>query len=90
MSNIHTLEPKGGQEFREVAGSDTGSPRSTMNRSVEELTEHYTMRPNAWASWRMYYREAAAEFLGTMFVILFGDGVVCQVSTHLFDFRIRC
>jgi len=27
----------------------------------------------------MYIREPAAEFLGTMIMILFGDGVVCQV-----------
>jgi len=40
---------------------------------------HYTTHPNRWARLRWYIREPAAEFLGTMILIIFGAGVDCQV-----------
>ncbi|KAF8530054.1 major intrinsic protein superfamily membrane channel protein [Hysterangium stoloniferum] len=45
-------------------------------KTLEELTEHCVMYPNIWAQWRGMIREPAAEFLGTMVLILFGNGVV--------------
>ncbi|KIJ47800.1 hypothetical protein M422DRAFT_28598 [Sphaerobolus stellatus SS14] len=76
MSQSDKSEGKPIQEFREIAIQEGSSTRTVDH---DELTEHYTLRPNRWAKWRWYIREPAAEFLGTMIVILFGDGVVCQV-----------
>ncbi|KAF8583663.1 aquaporin [Ramaria rubella] len=47
---------------------------------LTDLTIHYTLYPNKWARLRRNIREPAAEFLGTMILILFGNGVNCQVS----------
>ncbi|GJJ14257.1 hypothetical protein Clacol_008521 [Clathrus columnatus] len=72
---IHDKE-KNSQEFRESASPQTVTPSGP---SMEEMTEHYTKFPNAWSHVRYRFREAFAEFFGTMILILFGDGVVCQV-----------
>ncbi|TFK52238.1 major intrinsic protein superfamily membrane channel protein [Heliocybe sulcata] len=48
----------------------------TLNGDNEE---HITPYPNRWARIREYIREPAAEFLGTMILIIFGAGVDCQV-----------
>ncbi|KIM89462.1 hypothetical protein PILCRDRAFT_813403 [Piloderma croceum F 1598] len=40
---------------------------------------HYTPYPNRWAKFRDYIREPMAEFFGTMILIIFGNGVNCQV-----------
>ncbi|KAI0087004.1 aquaporin-like protein [Irpex rosettiformis] len=40
---------------------------------------HYTKYPNRWSRIREYIREPAAEFLGVMILIIFGNGVDCQV-----------
>jgi len=45
----------------------------------ESMQEYYTRCPNRWASIRNYIREPAAEMLGTMVLILFGTGSICQV-----------
>ncbi|KZT27358.1 aquaporin [Neolentinus lepideus HHB14362 ss-1] len=47
--------------------------------AAEEPEEHITPYPNRWARIRSYLREPAAEFLGTMILIIFGAGVDCQV-----------
>lgn len=52
---------------------------SPNSYTMDDLAEHYALYPNKWARWRRIIREPAAEFLGTMILILFGDGVVCQV-----------
>ncbi|CAE6487660.1 unnamed protein product [Rhizoctonia solani] len=46
------------------------------NTEVDDITEY----PNKWAKVRHFLREPAAEFLGTMILILFGTGVNCQVA----------
>ncbi|KAF8470352.1 aquaporin [Gautieria morchelliformis] len=46
---------------------------------IDNLTNDHTLCPNRWAQWRMMFREPAAEFLGTMILVLFGNGVLCQV-----------
>jgi len=43
------------------------------------MTEQYTSFPNAWSRVRYQFREAFAEFFGTMILVLFGNGVLCQV-----------
>ncbi|KAH9889971.1 aquaporin [Cubamyces lactineus] len=53
-------------------------------RSVDEsvdpdILEHYTRYPNRWSRIREYIREPAAEFFGVMILIIFGNGVDCQV-----------
>ncbi|ETW81616.1 aquaporin [Heterobasidion irregulare TC 32-1] len=45
----------------------------------EALHEYYTKYPNRWSRVREHLREPAAEMLGTMILILFGNGVDCQV-----------
>ncbi|KXN82857.1 hypothetical protein AN958_02131 [Leucoagaricus sp. SymC.cos] len=39
-----------------------------------QLTEY----PNWWSKYRLIIREAAAEFIGTAILIIFGNGVDCQ------------
>lgn len=41
--------------------------------------DHVTLHPNRWSRYRSWIREPAAEFLGTMILIIFGTGVDCQV-----------
>ncbi|KAF8530056.1 aquaporin [Hysterangium stoloniferum] len=53
--------------------------RAESGKHLEGLTGHDVTYPNTWARWRAVIREPAAEFLGTMVLILFGNGVVCQV-----------
>jgi aquaglyceroporin related protein len=43
------------------------------------MQEYYTRCPNRWAGIRDQIREPAAEMLGTMVLILFGCGGICQV-----------
>jgi len=43
--------------------------------AVEEKVPH----PNRWAYYREYIREPFAEFLGVMVLVIFGNGVDCQV-----------
>ena len=38
-----------------------------------------TKYPNRWAKIRSHIKEPASEFFGTMILILFGNGVNCQV-----------
>ncbi|KZT36216.1 aquaporin [Sistotremastrum suecicum HHB10207 ss-3] len=46
---------------------------------VYEEPNHVTSFPNRWSRIRYWLREPAAEFLGTMILIIFGNGVDCQV-----------
>ncbi|KAI0953644.1 hypothetical protein AcW1_007813 [Taiwanofungus camphoratus] len=48
-------------------------------QSASKLHDHYTKYPNRWSKIREILREPAAEFFGTMILILFGNGVDCQV-----------
>jgi len=41
--------------------------------------DHITQFPNRWSRYRYLMREASAEFLGTMILIIFGNGVNLQV-----------
>ncbi|CAE6469465.1 unnamed protein product [Rhizoctonia solani] len=47
--------------------------------SSDDDLDHITEFPNKWAKIRHLIREPAAEFLGTMILIIFGTGVNCQV-----------
>ncbi|CAE6483263.1 unnamed protein product [Rhizoctonia solani] len=47
--------------------------------SSDDVLGHITEFPNKWAKIRHLIREPAAEFLGTMILIIFGTGVNCQV-----------
>ncbi|CAE6530310.1 unnamed protein product [Rhizoctonia solani] len=47
--------------------------------SSEDDLEQVTEFPNKWAKIRHCIREPAAEFLGTMILVIFGTGVNCQV-----------
>ncbi|QRV76720.1 aquaporin, Major intrinsic protein family [Ceratobasidium sp. AG-Ba] len=52
--------------------------QNTPSTALDEL-DHITEFPNKWARIRAKLREPAAEFLGTMILIIFGTGVDCQV-----------
>jgi hypothetical protein len=56
------------------------APDSPTDVTFEADITNYTLYPNRWARWRSMFREPAAEFLGTMVLVLFGNGVLCQVS----------
>lgn len=43
------------------------------------MQSYYARFPNRWARIRDYIRAPAAEMLGVMILVLFGNGVVCQV-----------
>ncbi|OBZ68683.1 hypothetical protein A0H81_11172 [Grifola frondosa] len=63
----------------------TGHIEKADLTSVSLVTDvHYTRYPNRWSRIREQLREPAAEFFGTMVLIIFGNGVDCQVvlSSH--------
>ncbi|KAI0771203.1 aquaporin [Trametes elegans] len=51
----------------------------STHASTSDDLEHYTRYPNRWSRIREYIREPAAEFFGVMILIIFGNGVDCQV-----------
>ncbi|PCH39901.1 aquaporin [Wolfiporia cocos MD-104 SS10] len=67
------LKPKGETEHVEHTPMDDISSTST---DVEDT--YYTKYPNRWSRVRELLRDAAAEFLGTMVLVIFGNGVDCQ------------
>jgi len=56
----------------------------TSERHIEHYRDHEEDReavyPNNWARYREYIRAPFAEFLGVAILVLFGDGVICQVA----------
>ncbi|KAL0066887.1 hypothetical protein AAF712_006082 [Marasmius tenuissimus] len=64
----------GSDEFVEHASS---KEQSFSNVPLPEVAEYD--QPNKWWRYRQALREYAAEFGGVMMIIIFGDGVVCQV-----------
>ncbi|KAI0260324.1 aquaporin [Gloeopeniophorella convolvens] len=62
-----------------VGSSGKESPTHFEHAEYDSLHDYYTRFPNRWARIRDYIREPAAEMLGTMILILFGNGVDCQV-----------
>ncbi|GES63502.1 aquaglyceroporin [Aspergillus terreus] len=61
-------------------------PRSTQDSPNPETTPIFIEQDSSispslrWTSIRAYCRDAFSEFFGTMILILFGDGVVAQVT----------
>jgi len=65
-------------------GSDRNYTTQHRERHAHEQVdydddEHLTLYPNWWSKYRMIIREAVAEFLGVAILIIFGNGVDCQV-----------
>ncbi|KAI0344425.1 aquaporin [Trametopsis cervina] len=52
---------------------------ASISSSEDEELVHYTRYPNRWSIYREYLREPAAEFFGVMIIVIFGNGVDCQV-----------
>jgi hypothetical protein len=48
--------------------------------SSTSSSENVKFYPNQWSRYRSFLREPAAEFFGTMMIIIFGNGVNCQVT----------
>ncbi|KAF9557543.1 putative aquaporin 4 [Agrocybe pediades] len=74
---------KGRTSHKEYADSpdardqDPSRHRDYTDTSGDEVVE--VIYPNRWARYREYIREPFAEFLGVMVLIMFGNGVDCQV-----------
>ncbi|KAG8935901.1 hypothetical protein FRC02_005656 [Tulasnella sp. 418] len=65
-----------------AASSSSNTSLAVPQRNPEIATirhEEYQQHPNSWSKFRWQIREPAAEFIGTMMLILFGTGVDCQV-----------
>jgi len=59
--------------------SNNHDSTSLSTAAEDDEPMHYTAYPNRWSKIREILREPAAEFFGTMVMILFGNGVDCQV-----------
>ncbi|KAL0579420.1 hypothetical protein V5O48_002591 [Marasmius crinis-equi] len=64
-----------------VGSDEPMSPTPTKEGSFSQmpLPEVEYVVPNKWWKYRQALRAYAAEFAGVMMIIIFGDGVVCQV-----------
>jgi len=51
----------------------------SVGTEYDSAQDYYSRFPNGWTRIRDYIREPAAEIPGTMILILFGNGVDCQV-----------
>ncbi|KII91664.1 hypothetical protein PLICRDRAFT_173481 [Plicaturopsis crispa FD-325 SS-3] len=58
---------------------DNGPHPEHVDDSYANAHDPYTEYPNRWARIRAPFREYAAEFLGTMVLVIFGTAVDCQV-----------
>ena len=67
--NNEKYDPKNNTRHIEQAG------QADSDNELDHITEF----PNKWAKIRYQLREPAAEFLGTMILLIFGAGVDCQV-----------
>ncbi|KIY44990.1 aquaporin [Fistulina hepatica ATCC 64428] len=63
---------------KRVASSSNTSPVDTR---VQSLDEGVTVIATSAGSYREAFREYSSEFFGTMILVIFGNGVNCQVST---------
>ncbi|TDL23301.1 aquaporin [Rickenella mellea] len=72
------------EEFEHSDGStrvveETCDPASLAHCGYDGELLETTPRPNRWCEVRQYIREPAAEFLGTMILVICGAAVDCQV-----------
>jgi aquaglyceroporin related protein len=68
------------QESAFVTMTASNKGGASMLDTVFESQAAQVMLPETgWSKVRTYCRDAFSEFLGTMILILFGDGVVAQV-----------
>jgi len=82
VSHTSQLESESDYEKEKTQGLrhyETSRPTSKQANHDDEDLDHYTEFPNRWSHIRHAIREPAAEFLGTMILIIFGAGVDCQV-----------
>lgn len=89
-SNADTFVEKKMARDRALSASSAGSPKyppyaehgPTIDRSATaEERSHPAAHPNLmWPRMRKALREPLSEFMGTFILIMFGDGVVAQVT----------
>jgi len=77
MTNSKSSKSSKGQHAEEGDSRTTHTPD---NDSEDGRGMYYPLYPGRWARIRANIREPAAEFLGTMILIIFGTGVNCQVG----------
>jgi aquaglyceroporin related protein len=61
-----------------TAGNKSGA--SMLENAFGSQGAQVMLPEPAWSKVRTYCRDAFSEFFGTMILILFGDGVVAQVT----------
>lgn len=63
-------------QFENMPGTSGSS--ENLEKRPEPIDDESPVFLNSWARIRYVYREYAAEFLGTLVLVLYGDGVVAQ------------
>ncbi|KAA8644420.1 MIP/aquaporin family protein [Aspergillus tanneri] len=78
----HKMEGTEVQETTQVSLSPSQKPETSLHEHVSVGLEdmHDVSSQLLWSRIREYGREAFSEFFGTMILVLFGDGVVAQVT----------
>ncbi|KAF4617356.1 hypothetical protein D9613_005826 [Agrocybe pediades] len=77
-SDSRLKETPGHREY--VDSTDSRMKDAPSHKEYMEETDVVeVVYPNKWARYREYIREPFAEFLGVMILIIFGNGVNCQV-----------
>lgn len=87
MSLVKTMEASSAQETARISIASSPKPAASLreNISVESENAHHTPSPLLWSRVREECREAFSEFFGTMILVLFGDGVVAQVTLSHYE-----
>lgn len=65
--------------FVTMTASNKGGS-SMLDTSFGSEETQVVLPESGWTKVRTYFRDAFSEFFGTMILILFGDGVVAQVT----------
>ncbi|CUA75240.1 putative membrane protein YFL054C [Saccharomyces cerevisiae S288c] [Rhizoctonia solani] len=80
LSYIHSDAGRTRKDSLEVPEKyDTKDHTRNLEHASQDDFDHITQFPNKWAEIRPLIRQPAAEFLGTMILVIFGTGVNCQV-----------
>jgi hypothetical protein len=78
LSRVQTMEPI--RDTDSTPSMEKGEkPDHSHNEMLVDMVGRPDQFPNRWAKIRNDYKEPFAEFWGTCILILFGNGVNCQV-----------
>lgn len=79
---MKVMEGSTTQNTARVSITSSPKPGASLRENVSFESEDVTNAPSQlwWSRVRGQCREAFSEFFGTMILVLFGDGVVAQVT----------